>query len=100
MVRNLTTVWATGVDALPGAELFFNTFESGGSPNQPNEQVYIQVGDELFGPTPQGLGDLTFTVDEGGPITVLHYSELHDDSFRSNSVHAQFCGTGLVSGDR
>ena len=100
MIRNQTTVWEPGVSALPGAELFFNTFENGGSPHQPNEQVYIQVGDELFGPTPAGLGDLTFTVDEGGPITVLHYSELHDDAFSSNSVHAQFCGTGLMSNGR
>ena len=83
----------TGLVAAPGAEFFVITDEPGGSPDQPNEQVYFMVGDELHGPTPVGLGEFGFTTTTGGPITVLHHSVVTGDTSLPNSVEYEWCAT-------
>ena len=83
----------TGLVAAPGAEFFVITDEPGGSPDQPNEQVYFMVGEELHGPTPVGLGEFGFTTTTGGPITVLHHSVVTGDTSLPNSVEYEWCAT-------
>ena len=90
------TVWTTGLTAQAGSTLRIVTTENGASPAQPNEQVYIQVGDDQYGPTPSGLGEFEFVVDNTGPVTILHYSVVTGDVSSPNSVVPALCGTDLA----
>lgn len=89
------TVWTPHLDAAPGSTISVTTSEPGDSPGQPHEQVYVQVGDELFGPTPAEHGSSTYTVAEGGAVTVHHYSVFNDNAYDSNSVEVELCGSML-----
>lgn len=91
------TVWNTGLTAQAGSTLRIVTTENGASPAQPNEQVYIQIGADQYGPTPAGLGELEITVTNTGPVTVLHYSEVSGDGSSPNSVVPAICGTELAA---
>lgn len=96
MFHGSTVEDQTGLVAAPGSSIFVVTDEPGGSPDQPNEQVYFQVGEELFGPTPVGLGEFEFTVGTGGPVVVLHHSVVTGDTSLPNSVEYEWCGTDLT----
>ncbi len=89
-------VWDTGLTAATGSEIRIVTSENGASPAQPNEQVYIEIAGVQYGPTPAGLGELEFTVGEGGPVTIIHYSEVTGDTSSPNSVVPAICGTDLT----
>ena len=88
--------WDSGLTAAPGSTIEITTSEPGTSPGQPNEQLYVLVGDEQFGPTPGEHTTSSFTVTTGGPVVVVHYSVLNNDSFGSNSVEFSLCGTDLT----
>ncbi len=89
------TVWDTGLTALAGSPIRLVTSENGSSPSQPNEQVYVRVGEDLYGPSPVGLGELVFVPTNGGSVTVLHYSVVAGDTSSANSVVPSLCGAGL-----
>lgn len=91
------TEWETGLIAEDDSTIRVNTSENGGSPGQPNEQVYLQVGDDLYGPTFAGLGDIEFDIDAGGPVTVLHISEVEEGLTSANSVVPAICGDALAA---
>ncbi len=95
LYRGSTTVWDTGLVAGSGSSITVVTSEPGGSPDQPNEQVYVLVGDEVVGLTPAGLGTITIDVDSGGPLRIEHWSERNPDSLLPNSVEVELCGTAL-----
>lgn len=95
MYHTSTVVDETGLVAEAGSKIYIITSEPGASPDQPNEQVYIQVGDDMYGPTPAGLGELEFTVANTGPVTILHYSVVSGDTSMPNSVEYDWCGTNL-----
>ena len=97
LLRQGQTVWNTGLIAGDNSNIRVVTSENGGSPNQPNEQVYVQVGDDVFGPTPAGLGEIEFAITNGGPVTVLHVSEVEEGLFNQNSVIPSLCGDDLVA---
>ena len=88
-------VWDTGYDAAAGSTLVIETEEPGGSPGQPNEQVYIFVGDDVYGPTPVGLGTIEVEVENTGRLSFVHYSVVTGDVSQPNSVEVTFCGTGI-----
>jgi len=87
--------WDLGQNAAAGSLIRIVTSEPDSSPGQPNEQVYVQVGDDLYGPTPAGLGELAFTVVNAGPVRVLHYSVVTGDVSNPNSVDFVICGSDL-----
>lgn len=91
------TEWVTGLIAEDDSTIRVNTSENGGSPGQPNEQVFLQVGDDIYGPTFQGLGDIEFDIATGGPVTVLHWSVISEDRSSANSVVPAICGDALNS---
>lgn len=91
-----TVVDETGYVAAGGSTIYIVTSEPGTSPDQPNEQVYVQVGDDLYGPTPIGLGALQIEVTNTGPVTILHHSVVTEDTSHPNSVEYDWCGTGLT----
>jgi len=95
MWAGATTVDETGWVAAAGSTIRIVTDEPGGSPEQPNEQVYVFVGEDRYGPTPAGLGEFEFTVGVGGPVTIRHWSEVSGDTSRPNSVEYEWCGTAL-----
>lgn len=95
MYRGSTVEWKTGLDAAPGSTISLTTSEPGASPGQPHEQVYLQVGDELFDATPNGHGTTTYSVTDGGLVTVHHYSVFNEDATDPNSVEVELCGTEL-----
>lgn len=95
MWAGATTVDETGWVAAAGSTIRIVTDEPGGSPEQPNEQVYVFVGEDRYGPTPAGLGEFEFTVGAGGPVTIRHWSEVSGDTSRPNSVEYEWCGTAL-----
>ena len=88
-------VWDTGYDAQAGSTLVVTTEEPGGSPGQPNEQVYVFVGDVMYGPTPIDLGTIEIDVTNTGRLSFVHYSVITGDDSMPNSVEIEFCGTGL-----
>ena len=94
--KGAQTVWDTGLTAAAGSEIRIVTTENGASPAQPNEQVYIEIAGVQYGPTPEGLGELEFTVTDGGPVTVLHISEVDATVTGPNSVVPSICGTDLT----
>ncbi len=96
MYKGGITTWDTELVAAPGSTISITTSEPGGSPGQPHEQVYVQVGDEQFGPTPNEHTTTTFEVDAGGRVVVQHYSVINDDSNRANSVEVEICGSHLA----
>ncbi len=96
MYRNSIVEWDSELIAAPGSTIEITTSEPGGSPGQPHEQVYVFVGDEQFGPTPNEHGTTVFTVGAGGRVVVKHYSELHDDTNNPNSVEFTMCGSSLT----
>ncbi len=100
MWRNGKTDWDSGMTAEPGSTITVVTSEAGRSPGQPHQQVYVRVGDELFGPTAPEMGEMTFTTTAGGEISVEHYSVHNDDALTSNSVTFTLCGDGIVAGQR
>ena len=87
--------WQSGVIAEAGSTIRITTTEPGESPDQPNEQVWVRVGVQLFGPTPVGLGTLEFTAERGGEVEVLHFSRVTGFDGLPNSVEFEFCGTHL-----
>ncbi len=87
--------WSSGVIAEAGSTIRITTTEPGESPDQPNEQVWVRVGVQLFGPTPIGLGSLEFTAERGGEVEVLHFSRVTGFDGLPNSVEFEFCGTHL-----
>ena len=87
--------WNSGIIAEAGSTIRITTTEPGESPDQPNEQVWVRVGEQLFGPTPIGLGTIEFTADRGGEITVLHFSRVTGFTGLANSVEFELCGTHL-----
>ena len=87
--------WSSGVVAEAGSTIRITTTEPGESPDQPNEQVWVRVGVQLFGPTPIGLGSLEFTAERGGEVEVLHFSRVTGFDGLANSVEFEFCGTHL-----
>ena len=87
--------WQSGVIAEAGSTIRITTTEPGESPDQPNEQVWVRVGVQLFGPTPVGLGTLEFTAERGGEVEVLHFSRVTGFDGLPNSVELEFCGTHL-----
>ncbi len=89
--------WDSGLIAAPGSTIEITTSEPGTSPGQPNEQLYVVVGDELFGPTPNEHTTTTITVTDGGPVSVAHYSVYNETSFDSNSVEFTLCGSNLTT---
>jgi uncharacterized repeat protein (TIGR01451 family) len=89
------TVDDTGWNAAAGSTIRIVTDEPGGSPEQPNEQVYVLVDDVLYGPTPAGLGEAEFRVNNSGPVVIVHWSEVSGDTSLPNSVEYEWCGTGL-----
>ncbi len=91
-----TVTWETDLIAAPGSTVSITTSEPGLSPGQPNEQVYLQIGEELFGPTPIDHGTMTVDVGPGGPVVVHHYSVVNVDSTEANSVEVELCGSGLT----
>lgn len=97
MYRNSIVEWDSELIAAPGSTIEITTSEPGGSPGQPHEQVYVFVGEEQFGPTPNDHGTTVFTVGTGGRIVVKHYSELHDDTTNPNSVEFTMCGSSLTA---
>ncbi len=90
------TEWMTGLIAQDDSTIRVNTSENGASPGQPNEQVFLQIGDDIYGPTFAGLGDIEFDIENGGPVTVLHYSEVTNDRSSANSVVPAICGDALA----
>ena len=88
-------VWDTGYIAQAGSTLVVETEEPGGSPGQPNEQVYVFVGDVMYGPTPIDLGTIEIDVENTGRLSFVHYSVVTGDSSMPNSVELEFCGTGI-----
>ena len=86
------TIWDTGLVVPDGSVLVLTTSENGGSPGQPNEQVYVEVADVLYGPSPIGLGTIPFDIDDGGAVRVLHISEVDTDITGANSVVPSLCG--------
>ncbi len=91
-----TVIDETPYVAAAGSTIYIVTSEPGESPDQSNEQVYVKVGHELYGPTPAGLGSLEVLVKDTGPVTILHYSEVDNDTTGSNSVEYDWCGTDLT----
>ena len=87
--------WQSGIIAEAGSTIRITTTEPGESPDQPNEQVWVRVGVQLFGPTPIGLGTLEFTAERGGEVEVLHFSRVTGFDGLPNSVEFEFCGTHL-----
>ena len=87
--------WQSGIIAEAGSTIRITTTEPGESPDQPNEQVWVRVGVQLFGPTPVGLGTLEFTAERGGEVEVLHFSRVTGFDGLPNSVEFEFCGTHL-----
>ncbi|MBN4047503.1 hypothetical protein JYT71_00695 [Acidimicrobiaceae bacterium AH-315-P05] len=87
--------WDLGQEAVAGSLIRIVTHEPDSSPGQPNEQVYVQVGDDIYGPTPVGLGELAFTVVNAGPVRVVHYSVVTGDVSNPNSVAFTICGSEL-----
>jgi len=88
-------VWDTGYDAIGGSTLVVHTEEPGGSPGQPNEQVYVYVGDDVYGPTPIELGTVEIEIENTGRLSFVHYSVVTGDTSMPNSVEIEFCGTEL-----
>ena len=97
MFKGDTVYWDTGLVAAAGSTIELTTSEPGGSPGQPHEQVYVTVGEEVFGPTLNEHGTNVFTVGAGGPIVVQHYSEFHQTE-NPNSVEMTLCGSDLYEG--
>ncbi len=97
LFRGGETVWDTGLVAMAGSELVVTTTEPGESPQQPHEQVYVVIGDERFGPTPEGLGTLRVTAPVTGKVRIEHWSVINTDDRRANSVEVELCGTELVT---
>ena len=87
--------WYSGITAEAGSVIRITTTEPGESPDQPNEQVWVRVGEQLFGPTPVGLGTIEFTAERGGEIVVLHFSRVTGFDGLANSVEFELCGTHL-----
>lgn len=96
MYKGGIVTWDTELDAAPGSTISITSSEPGGSPGQPHEKVYVQVGDEVFGPTPNEHTTTTFDVATGGRVVVQHYSVINDDSDRANSVEVEICGSQLA----
>ncbi len=95
LLRGGETIWNTDLVVGDNSTITVITSENGGSPNQPNEQVYIEVAGELYGPSPAGLGTMTIDVEDGGRIRVIHVSEVEDGLFSANSVIPSLCGGDL-----
>ncbi len=87
--------WDSGMIAQAGSTIIIASSEPDSSPGQPNEQVYVQVGGDIYGPTPVGLGQITIDVQNTGPVSVLHHSLVTGDTSNPNSVAFGFCGTDL-----
>ncbi|NOX30402.1 MAG: hypothetical protein GXP35_10205 [Actinobacteria bacterium] len=87
--------WDLGQTAAAGSLIRIVTNEPDSSRGQPHEQVYVQVGDDMYGPTPVGLGEFAFTVVNAGPVRVLHYSVVTGDVSNPNSVAFTMCGSDL-----
>ena len=96
MIQNQTTVWSSGFTATAGSEITVVTSDPISDFRQDNEQVYVQVGDVVYGPTPVGLGTETFAITNTGSVTILHYSEINGLQTSANSVEFEICGTGLA----
>ena len=96
MYAGATVTWEPELTAAAGSTISITTSEPGNSPGQPHEQVYVMVGDELFGPTPNKHGTTTFEVGDGGEVSVQHYSVINSDSHRANSVEIELCGSHLT----
>ena len=94
MIQDQVTQWDSALFAAAGSEITVYTSDDIGEIRQPNEQVYIMVGDDLYGPTPAGLGELTVEIVDSGPLSVVHYSEVNGRQFSQNSVDFELCGTG------
>lgn len=95
MWAGATTIDETGWFAAGGSTIRIVTDEPGGSPSQPNEQVYILVGEDRYGPTPAGLGEAEFDIVNGGVVTIVHWSEVSGETTVPNSVEYAWCGTDL-----
>ena len=96
MIQNQTTVWGSGLTAAAGSEITIVTSDPISDVRQDHEQVYVQVGDVVYGPTPVGLGTETFEITNTGSVTILHYSEINGLQTSANSVEFELCGTGLT----
>ena len=96
MIQNQTTVWGSGLTAAAGSEITIVTSDPISDVRQDHEQVYVQVGDVVYGPTPVGLGTETFAITNTGSVTILHYSEINGLQTSANSVEFEICGTGLA----
>ena len=99
MIQDQVTQWDSALFAAAGSEITVYTSDDIGEIRQPNEQVYIMVGDDLYGPTPAGLGELTVEIVDSGPLSVVHYSEVNGRQFSQNSVDFELCGTGLTAAE-
>ena len=95
LFKGARVVWDTGLVAEDNSTIVLTTTENGGSPGQPNEQVYLEVGGEVVGLSPVGLGTITFNIEAGGAVRVLHISEVDEDIRGANSVVPSLCGDGL-----
>ena len=89
-------IWDTGYVAQAGSTLIVETEEPGGSPGQPNEQVYVFVGDVNHGITPIDLGTIEIEAQNTGRVSFVHYSVITGDTSHPNSVEIEFCGTDIA----
>ena len=96
LYRGNRTIWNTTLEVADDSRIVLQTSENGASPGQPNEQVYLEIAGNLYGPSKLGLGTITIDVEEGGQIRVLHISEVETDVTGANSVVPALCGSGIT----
>ncbi len=95
MLQGGTTRWESGLTAEADSTITIVTSDEASDLVQPNEQVFLKVGDVLYGPTPAGRGTATFDITNSGELTVLHYSVVEGQQRSANSVEFTLCGTAL-----
>ena len=96
LIQGGQTSWRSAFTALAGSEITITTFDTISDFIQPNEQVFVRIGNDVYGPTPAGRGSVTFDVINTGEVTVLHYSVIEGPQNSQNSVEFSVCGNGLV----